>query len=421
MTPIPRLPCIVCLILSLAADGFGADPAEGFLQDLPPGVFLDSSVEVPAEQTRAIGQRLGGRLTRLTNSVVRVQGRRIQVNAITAADDAGAEAVHAAILRIKPHPFCLRKDRVIIEYVGDGVDEALAIKTSYELGLEEKPERVRYRVTAELATIDKADYMACNPLFNQFLAAEAGENPAAVRQIAELSRRLEFGRTLVLHNPKRCGSGTHQSTPEAAGVSEAGDTVTYEFEDLPARHGVPYVTVIMELTIDNTAACETSAAPAPALTAATPFWPADDPEVVALAQRITQDRSTDDEKAAAILEWLSPGGNIRYAGETGSRWGTALVLEQKFGHCWDFSDCFVTLARAAGVPSRQVAGWLYGSSGHVWAEYFSAEHGWRQVDPTGGGELNCGIYHIAYFTTEDGAMPIVYLSMPVIEVIEAQE
>ena len=85
-----------------------------------------------------------------------------------------------------------------------------------------------------------------------------------------------------------------------------------------------------------------------------------------------------------------------------------------------FSDCFVTLARAAGVPSRQVAGWLYGSSGHVWAEFYREGKGWQQVDPTGGGKLRCGIYHIAYFTSEDGEMPILYLSMPRIETVQTK-
>jgi transglutaminase-like putative cysteine protease len=117
---------------------------------------------------------------------------------------------------------------------------------------------------------------------------------------------------------------------------------------------------------------------------------------------------------AAILNWLKPGQNIKYAGKTGSRWGTKQVLEQRFGHCWDFSDCFVTLARAAGVPCRQLAGWFYGKSGHVWAEYYREGAGWQQVDPTGG---TCGLKHIAYFCTENGEMPIVYLSMPKIELL----
>ncbi len=152
-------------------------------------------------------------------------------------------------------------------------------------------------------------------------------------------------------------------------------------------------------------------------TASTPWWPAADPSVKALARQITAGKRTNDQKAMAILEWLTPGSNLKYSGRTGSRWGTLRVLEQKFGHCWDFSDCFVTLARAAGVPSRQVAGWLYAGSGHVWAEFYREGEGWQQVDPTGGGKLACGIYHIPYFTSEDGEMPILYVSMPKIEAV----
>jgi hypothetical protein len=46
--------------------------------------------------------------------------------------------------------------------------------------------------------------------------------------------------------------------------------------------------------------------------------------------------------------------------------------------------------------------------------------GWQQVDPTGGGILNCGIYHIPYFTSEDGELPIVYLGTPEIKVLETK-
>jgi transglutaminase-like putative cysteine protease len=189
----------------------------------------------------------------------------------------------------------------------------------------------------------------------------------------------------------------------------------YSFEELPERHGVPFVAATLNIVVDETGLCADPDPPGADLTAATSFWPADDPDLIALARRITDGAATRDEKVDALLEWLAPGENLRYSGETGSRWGTARVFEQGYGHCWDFSDAFVTLARAAGVPCRQVAGWLYGSSGHVWAEYYREGKGWQAVDPTGGGRLRCGIYHIPTFTSEDGAMPIVYLSMPRIE------
>jgi hypothetical protein len=97
-----------------------------------------------------------------------------------------------------------------------------------------------------------------------------------------------------------------------------------------------------------------------------------------------------------------------------SRYGVAKTLAQGYGRCWDFSDVFVTLSRASGVPARQVAGWLYGESGHVWAEVLINGTRWRQVDPTAADA--CDADYIPWFTTEDGDMPIVYLSMPAIEV-----
>jgi hypothetical protein len=410
-----RLPILTCLVvIGATAPSLGAEPAEPLLRGkLPSGVFVQSSLLAPDQQTQAIGMKLGGQIQRVSNSVIRVHGSPIKVNVIAAADDASAQAILASLEKIKPHPFCLRKDLLVIEYVGQNLEEALAIKTSYELGLREKPSSVRYQIAAELAVIDEADYMACNPLFNQFLSLQHAPGGDARRQIGELARKFRFGQSLVLRNPK-LGKvpAEYQSQPASTASKESGATVTYTFEKPPAREAVSYVTASMAITVDDSGLTEQSDAPPASLTAATPFWPAEDPQVKALAAQITQGKNSNGAKALAILEWLAPGKNIQYSGQTGSRYGTAQVLEQKFGHCWDFSDCFVTLCRAAGVPSRQVAGWLYGASGHVWAEFYREGRGWQQVDPTGGGELRCGIYHIPYFTSEDGPMPIVYLAMP---------
>lgn len=409
------------LALTTALVAKDTDVAEPLLREVPPGVTVESSVEIPAAQTKAIGQKLGGEIQRLTNSTVRVHGRSIQVNVITAVDESNAKATHAAFAKIKSYPFCTRKGHVVIEYVGKNIDAALAIKTSYELGLLAKPDAVRYRVTAELATVEKVDYTACNILFNHFLALQSGTNADAIQQIKELSKRFTFGRTLVLRNPSLDGASAKRTfDPPAAGSKASEATIAYAFGELVTRQNVPFVAATMEVTVDNAGFRKATALPPEQLTAPTPFWPADDPAVVALARQITAGKTTNGAKAMAILEWLSPGQNLKYSGQPGSRWGTRKVFEQKFGHCRDFSDCFITLTRAAGVPSRQVAGWFYGSSGHVWAEFYREGKGWQQVDPTGGGKLMCGIYHIPSFTSEDGEMPIVYVSMHKIETLETK-
>jgi hypothetical protein len=399
------LPITCALVLALTSCAPSAEPKESFLRELLPGLALTNSTEIPAEQSRAIGEKLGGKIERLTNSFLQVYGRPIQVNAFTAADEPNAKAIHAAISKMHPfhaapsktNPFCVGKDRVVIEYVGKDIDVALATKTSYELGLLEKPGSVRYRVMAELATVEKADYMACNPMFNCFLALRSGPNEDAIRQINELRKGFKFDQRLVLRNPRLSNeSAARRFQPPATAVDEAAATVSYAFGQLPSRHGVPYVSTTMWITVDGTGFREDAATPAKSLTAATPFWPAEDAEMISLARQITEGRTTNDGKAMAILEWLRPGKNLKFSGQTGSRWGVSKVIEQKFGHCWDFADCFVTLCRAAGVPSRQTAGWLYGSGGHVWAEFYREGKGWQQVDATGGGR--CGIYYIPYFT-----------------------
>jgi transglutaminase-like putative cysteine protease len=177
----------------------------------------------------------------------------------------------------------------------------------------------------------------------------------------------------------------------------------------------------MQITIDETGFVPTTLKAGRTLLSSTEFFPSNDPEIIALAAKITTGKRTTEDKVRAILEWLAPGKNIKFGGPvTGSRWGVKKVLKQKFGQCWDFSDCFITLCRASGVPCRQVGGWLYGASGHIWAEYLDEGKGWKQVDATGAGKLNSGIYHIPYFTSETGEMPILYVSMPTIEIVETK-
>jgi transglutaminase-like putative cysteine protease len=200
----------------------------------------------------------------------------------------------------------------------------------------------------------------------------------------------------------------------------SGDRHTWSFEDPPSLLGVPYVSLTAEITSTFDGLTPSTRKADPALTAATPFWPVDDPEIVALAREITAGSESLDEKTSALLRWLKPNTNIQSGGPVqGSRWGVKQVLAQKFGHCWDSSDLFVTLARSVGVPCRQVGGWLYGTSGHIWAEILLEGKGWLQVDPTSGSVLPCGTRHIPWFTSEDGDMPTLYVEFPNIEVIDS--
>lgn len=417
------------IILSLWLCGIGmaisvsaAPPIDSCLKSLPAGCFVSSSIELSPDQVTAIGSKLGARIRRISNNYLTIQGNPIQVNILEGKTEADSTAVYKAISGMKGNPaFCLRNGNRVVEYVEK--DLALAIKTSYELGFVAKPKQIRYRVTSEVALIDKADYMALNKLFNLFLTNQPQKPDHAIPpQITTLSKHFHFGNTITLRGlgnlPRTVYSFSIQSQEKPQ--PDQFDVITYSFDKPNSIGKIPYVTFVADISVNNTGFTTAPRKADKSLVAATLWWPANDPEVTALAHQITSGLLTQEAKVQAILTWLAPGMNIKFGGPvTGSRWGVKKFLQQKYGHCWDFADCFITLCRASGIPCRQVAGWLYGTGGHVWAEVLIEGEGWQQVDATGGGKLECEIYHIPYFTTEDGEMPILYVSMPKFDILKA--
>ena len=120
--------------------------------------------------------------------------------------------------------------------------------------------------------------------------------------------------------------------------------------------------------------------------------------VASTAQGIVKGIASPDARARAIYEWIVDNtfrdpktrgcglGNIKFMLETGNLGGK----------CADINSLFVGLARAAGIPAREVYGvrvadsrqfHCLGASGevskaqHCRAEYFSPRHGWVPVDP----------------------------------------
>lgn len=415
-----RMIALSLILLALTVTTAMAGVSDRCFEEMPFGCLLIRSDIIPKDQTDSIGRKLGAPLRRLSNNYLRIQGKPVQVNILEAATPTDAVRIHKTISAMKGHPaFCLIQDNKVIEFCN--ADVATAIKTSYELGFSPKPRKILYGLTAQISTINKADYLSFNELFNVFLNTNT-KNPSqeSINKIKTLSRDFIFGTSISLRKqPNR--STSYEFTPSAVEITDMPpDQTSYSFKQIPNVLGIPFVTLSARITCDDTGMTPTDRKADKGLLSATSYWPVDDPQIQALAKKITSEKSTSEAKALAILEWLTPGKNIKSAGPTGSRWGVKKVLKQMYGNCWDSSDCFITLARAAGVPSRQIGGWLYGTGGHIWAEVLIEGKGWQQVDPTGGGKLSCGIYHIPYFTTESGEMPILYLSMPQIAILETE-
>jgi len=403
----------ICPANRLAAAG--RTPRAG----LPLGFTVLKSFDASASQTADISRKLGGKIDKLSNILLSVHGTRLQVNVIVCPTAADTEKIHKSVVSRKNHPaFCHTFEMTVVEFVGD--DVAVAITAGFELGYKPKPKNAAYKISFQAAPMETGDYMSWNKLFNLFL--ESDKNPgnlAFKTRIGLLSEKFRFGNEITLRTlgtPETRPSYSFEPNPTETMRLLNGELTRYMFEKLPEKSDVPFVSIAATVRTTASTGAATTRKAGPELLQPTEFWPSDDPEIISLANRITVGCNTQQQKVIALLKWLRPGAYIRFAGPViGSRYGVKKTLTQGSGYCWDFSDCFITFCRVLKIPSRQVAGWLYGQSGHIWAEVLDENNQWRQVDPTGGGIVGCGIYHIAYLTSEDGKMPILYLSQPKIE------
>lgn len=121
-----------------------------------------------------------------------------------------------------------------------------------------------------------------------------------------------------------------------------------------------------------------------------------DPQVIALAQKLTQDSDAAGKRVVDLLGWLrSDEFTYSTALVDGSSMDTVsdFLLSSRTGYCEQFAGSLAILARAIGVPSRVVVGFLPGTAEgnhyqvstkdmHAWTEVFLDGLGWVPLDPT---------------------------------------
>ena len=114
---------------------------------------------------------------------------------------------------------------------------------------------------------------------------------------------------------------------------------------------------------------------------ATPYIQSDDTTIVRLARDIIGNERDAYRAAGKLCEWVHFNIHYRFLFTN----VTALdVLEAKSGDCSEFSLLYTALARAAGIPTRECQGIVYGSEGkfyrHAWIESWVGD--WVAMDPT---------------------------------------
>lgn len=119
------------------------------------------------------------------------------------------------------------------------------------------------------------------------------------------------------------------------------------------------------------------------------YWPVSDPTIKQIAQKLTTPKQ--------IYDYVVSTLNYDYNQiNSAQRKGALLALEQPNNSlCTEFTDLFVTLARAANIPSREIEGFAYTTDPsfkpinqnadvlHAWPQYYDPDlQSWVSIDPT---------------------------------------
>jgi len=136
----------------------------------------------------------------------------------------------------------------------------------------------------------------------------------------------------------------------------------------------------------------------------TPSVQSDDASIQQLAREIAGDETDPVKISARIVEWIAR--NMRRSYGANASTATA-VLAQRAGDCTEHALLFTALARAAGVPARELGGLIYVEDPaplfgwHEWAEIHDGR-GWISVDPTWS-QLPVDATHVQ-FSADDNEM-----------------
>lgn len=126
------------------------------------------------------------------------------------------------------------------------------------------------------------------------------------------------------------------------------------------------------------------------------IWDYQIPEILQLVKALKKNSANISEYIELAFKFVNQ--KIRYEINSMREISSQALIHRK-GDCSEFSDLFVSLLRAGGVPAKIVKGWVielgdYTLGPHQWSEYFSPVHGWIQSDPTWGFLIGVSCQHI---------------------------
>lgn len=134
-------------------------------------------------------------------------------------------------------------------------------------------------------------------------------------------------------------------------------------------------------------------------TQADKYWEKDNPQIAAKLKEILNENPSEETpvKVKRIYQYVV--NSLKYDSsrlkDSIERLGAAASLNNpESSVCMEFTDLFIALTRAAGIPSRELDGYAYSANNklrpvsltkdvlHSWPEYWDEKRGWVMVDPT---------------------------------------
>jgi len=128
------------------------------------------------------------------------------------------------------------------------------------------------------------------------------------------------------------------------------------------------------------------------LTQSQDYWPIDDAAI--------QETSLQNQTASEIYEFVVETLNYNYEAlyaEVPRLGGASVLTQPDLATCQEYTDLFITMARANQIPARRITGYGYTQNPqlrpleinsdilHAWPEYFDqATNQWKAIDPTWG-------------------------------------
>ena len=137
------------------------------------------------------------------------------------------------------------------------------------------------------------------------------------------------------------------------------------------------------------------------------------PTITEISKNLTSGKSTALQVIGSINNWTHA--YLTYTLSEPRDLNTEEILETKAGRCEEFSRLYTAIARASGIPTRIVIGWVNANGtldSHMWAESYVPSMGWVYVDPSAPEYGTMSQTHIKLYAGPDKLAETYYGNLP---------